>query len=108
MDYTGSMAAVDLGTEIADRTSAIRQAGWEATGHIDLPYMDRGEWPPPETVHSESVTVTLSREDWGFVLDELGRWSEVSNGETEEDRTLLLLINAALKGQTDNAPSFER
>lgn len=96
MDNTGSIAAENGDAQVAERASAIREVGWEATGHIDRPYMDRGEWPPPAPVHSEPVTVSLSREDWGFVLDELGRWSDVSGGEPDEKRTLVVLINEAL------------
>lgn len=96
MDNAGSIAAVDLDTQVVDRTSAIRATGWEATGHIDRPYMERGEWPPPPEVHSEPVTVSLSTTDWEFVLDELSRWSQVGGQESEGDRAIVRLINAAL------------
>ncbi len=101
MDNTRSIAAEDLLTEVVDRTSAIRRVGWEATHHIDGPYMDRGEWPPPESVHAEPVTVTLSRDDWRFVLEELRGWSEVADGESEEDWALAELINSSLESGSE-------
>jgi len=96
MDNTASIASVDGNAEVADRASAIRAAGWAETGHIDRPYMDRGEWPPPAAVHSEPVAVPLSTDDWAFVLDELRRWSEVGGEPSDDDRTIVLLITAAL------------
>lgn len=97
MDNTGSIAAVDGETRVSGRTSAIRAAGWEATGHIDRPYMDRGEWPPPAALHSEPVTISLSTEDWVFVLEELSRWSEVGGEESDDERAVALLIEEALR-----------
>lgn len=79
IDNTGSMAAVDIDTEVADRTVAIRRIGWAATEHIDKPSMDRGEWPPPDALHSEPVTVAMPRGHWRFVLGELDRWSRGGN-----------------------------
>ncbi|HEV2070759.1 MAG TPA: hypothetical protein VGR26_13280 [Acidimicrobiales bacterium] len=88
---------MDLFTEWL--TTPLRYEGlaWKATHHIDSPYMDRGEWPPPESVHAEPVTITLSRDDWQFVLDELRGWSEVGDGESEEYRALAQLTNGSLQ-----------
>jgi hypothetical protein len=97
MDNTGSIAAVDLEPEVVDRTSSIRRIGWEATQHIDRPYMDRGEWPPPESVHEEPVTVTLSRDEWRFVLKQLHRWAEVGGRESEGDTALADLVHGSLE-----------
>lgn len=99
IDNTGSMAAVDLETEVSDRTAAIRRIGWEATEHVDKPSMDRGEWPPPEALHSEPVTVAISRDDWQFVLDELDRWSRVGEPNTEMNDALGALIEGALASE---------
>lgn len=96
IDNTGRMAAEDLDTEVADRTVAIRRIGWGATEHIDKPSMDRGEWPPPEMFHSEPVTVSLSRDDWRFVLQELDRWSRVGESDTEMHEGLNGMIEGAL------------
>ncbi len=96
IDNTGSMAAEDLDMEVADRTVAIRRIGWEATEHIDKPSVDRGEWPPPDALHSEPVTVSLSRDDWWFVLQELDRWSRVGESDLEMHDRLTGLIEEAL------------
>lgn len=97
MDNTGSIAVENGEAQLADRTSAIRAVGWEATGHIDRPCMDRGEWPPPAAVHSEAVTLSLSTQDWEFVLNELSRWSEVGEEESDGERAIMQLINQALQ-----------
>ena len=99
IDNTGRMAAEDLDTEVADRTVSIRRIGWGATEHIDRPSMDRGEWPPPETLHSEAVTVSLSGDDWRFVLRELDHWSRVGESDTEMHEVLSGLIEAALASE---------
>lgn len=99
VDNTGSMAAVDLDSEVVDRTVAIRRIGGEATEQIDKPSMDRGEWPPPEALHSESVTVAISRDDWRFVLGELNHWSQVGESDTETNDRLVGLIEGALASE---------
>lgn len=99
IDNTGSMAAVDLDSDVADRTIAIRRIGWAATEKVDKPSMDRGEWPPPEALHSEPVTVAISRDDWQFVLDELDRWSQVGESNTEMNDALRALIEVVLTSE---------
>lgn len=99
LDNTGSMAAVDLDTAVADRTVAIRCVGWAATEHVDKPSTDRGEWPPLEALHSEPVSVAISRNDWRFVLDELDRWSQVAEPDTGMNDALGALIEMALASE---------
>lgn len=96
LDNTGSMAAVDLDTEVADRTVAIRRIGWAATDHIDKSSLDRGEWPPPEALHSETITVAMSQDDWRFVLGELDRWSRDQESDTEMSDAIVGLIDGTL------------
>jgi hypothetical protein len=71
MDNSGQNAIDVDEDEVATKAHVIREIGWNATGHITRPISEAGRWPPDDAVVSEQVTVSLTRGDWGFVVDRL-------------------------------------
>jgi hypothetical protein len=63
---------------VATKAHAIRKTGWNATGHITRPISEAGRWPPSEDVMSEQVTVSLTTDDWRFIIDHLRLGSSVA------------------------------
>lgn len=53
------------------KAHGIREIGGNATGHITRPIAEAGRWPPGDDVMSEQVAVSLTTDDWRFVVDRL-------------------------------------
>jgi hypothetical protein len=64
---------IDYDESAARTAGRIREAGWAATGHLTGPALDSGKWPPPGDVQDQMVTVTLTADEWIFVLSALRR-----------------------------------
>jgi hypothetical protein len=71
MDNTADLAVEDGDDEVAERAHGIREVGWEATGHITRPLAAAGCWPPDDETMNQQVSVSLTGEDWRFVVDQL-------------------------------------
>jgi hypothetical protein len=78
MDLTGQAGMDDNDEVLATTAHAIREAGWNATGHITRPISDSGLWPPADGAMNERVSVSLTTADWRFVVERLLIGSEVA------------------------------
>jgi hypothetical protein len=84
MDITGSGAVEDGGDDLpkASKASAIRDLGAD-----QIPWLKGNKWPPGK----QQITMTLTRAQWSFVLQEMRGWADVSqslaatNPEMAED-----------------------
>jgi hypothetical protein len=71
MDNSGQNAMEVDDHRVATTAGAIREIGWDATGHVTRPLAEAGRWPPDDDVMGEQVTVTLTTTNWWFVVDHL-------------------------------------
>jgi hypothetical protein len=85
MDNSGQNA-IDIGDDqAATKAHAIREIGWDAPGHITRPISEAGRWPPGDDVMSEQVTVSLTTDDWRFVVDRLRLGGIVAESVSQPD-----------------------
>jgi hypothetical protein len=95
MDNTQQSARDDYDDHLAARAGAIRQHGWDETGHITRPVSEQGSWPPGDDVLSQTVRVALASDDWDFVVEQLLRGSELADSVGYHDGAARARILAA-------------
>ncbi|WP_432054926.1 hypothetical protein [Streptomyces sp. bgisy022] len=75
MDNEVSLAARDGRDDTVEWGRAVREAGWKQVGGWNPDVPGSGTWPPEH----EWVSVTLSRQQWRFVVHVLDTWADIDS-----------------------------
>ncbi|MEU5665459.1 hypothetical protein [Streptomyces longwoodensis] len=79
VDNEVSMAAVDGRDDDVEAGHAVREAGWSQVAGWSAEVPGSGGWPPDD----RRATVTLTREQWRFVVRVLDEWDNVEGSEAD-------------------------
>lgn len=93
MDNEVSLAARDGRDDTVERGRAVREAGWTQLGGWTPGVLESGTWPPEH----ERVSVTLSRQQWRFVVRVLDTWADVgspADGESGPSHLRAIIVAA--------------
>ncbi|MCX4997012.1 hypothetical protein [Streptomyces longwoodensis] len=81
VDNEVSIAAVDGREDTVEVGRAVREAGWIQVAGWSAEVPGSGGWPPDD----ERATVTLTREQWRFVVRVLDEWESVEDAKDDEE-----------------------
>src|SRR5579885_1676374 len=79
MDNAAQSSIETQDPDATRRPRAIREAGWAVTQPLTDQFVKARQWPPPDAVMSQGVTIALSPSDWNFIVDGLRRSSEIAD-----------------------------
>jgi hypothetical protein len=74
--------------QVATKARAIRHIGWDTTGDILRPIFDAGQRPPSDDVMRKLVTMSLTADDWRFVVDHLRSGAAIADSVDQPDNAV--------------------